>query len=645
MSFYKILPASASYKANTPLTYGSSAQLAPGQLVIIPLRRQIIAGIVVSKVNKPSFKVKPISSASELAPLPEQLIRLANWMTSYYAAGAGPITRQLASLNNLKLVKQTEKLSTSKAKITNKLPPLTAEQKQAVAKITTSGTYLLHGETGSGKTRVYLELAKKSLVNNQSVVILTPEIGLTAQLSESFQRQFGEQVIVTHSGLTIAARRKVWQRMLGTSQPLVVIGPRSALFSPLKDIGLIVIDEAHDSSYKQSESPHYQASTVAAKLSQLHDCPLVLGSATPSVNDYFLAQQKQRPIIRMRHLAAQASVAKAELELVDIKDRASFTKAQHISNQLISSVEAALANSEQALLFLNRRGTARVVICADCGWTASCPHCGLPLTYHGDNHQLRCHTCGFHESAVSNCPSCGSADLSYKSIGSKAIETEAKRLFPKAVVRRFDSDSPKAERLDQIYDSVKNGQTDIIIGTQTVAKGLDLPKLSVVGIVVADTSLYLPDYLADERTYQLIRQVVGRIGRGHRASRAVVQTYNPDNPVIQAALKGDYASFYDRELANRRQFGFPPACHLLKLTVHRASASSAETAASKLKQALAASELKLSIDGPSPSFHEVRGGQHYWQLVVKSAKRSDLLAALALAPADCASELDPLSLL
>lgn len=643
--FYKILPAHNSYKAGTPLIYSSNEKLSRGQLVTVSLRHATVAGIVTGSASKPAFAAKPITSASSLPPMPSEQIALAEWMMAYYASGAGPVARQLVSVNSLRQTSRQANTIKNTARERVDPPVMTPEQKLVVDKITTAGTYLLHGETGSGKTRVYLEMSVKTLAIKKSVVILTPEIGLTSQLEKQFKDTLNEQIIVAHSSLTQSERRAIWQRVLVASQPLVVIGPRSVLFLPLKDIGLIVIDEAHDSSYKQSDAPHYQTGTVAAKLAQLHNCPLVLGSATPSISDYFLAQQKGRPILTMHQLALSHGTRPVKPALVDIKDRSKFKHSRHLSDALIQATQSAISSGRQALFFLNRRGTARVVVCSNCGWTATCPHCGFPLTYHGDQYRLRCHGCGFSQPALASCPSCGDTNLDYKSIGAKAIEAEAKKLFPKATIRRFDSDSPKLERLEALYEEVKSGGIDIIIGTQTVAKGLDLPKLAVVGVIVADTGLYLPDFSAGERTYQLIRQVIGRVGRGHTSGQAIIQTYNPENPVIRAAISGDYAGFYQRELAERQKYSFPPACHLLKIEVGRASAASAELAASKLKQTLAASSLQISIDGPSPSFHEIRAGKHYQQLVVKSKSRSALLAALAKVPQGERTELDPVSLL
>ncbi|MGH7239777.1 MAG: replication restart helicase PriA, partial [Candidatus Saccharimonadales bacterium] len=503
----------------------------------------------------------------------------------------------------------------------------------------------LHGDTGSGKTRLYIELTEKTLKNGKSAIILTPEIGLTAQLAQEFKASFGDRVIITHSQLTPAERRRTWQQLLTATQPLVVIGPRSALFSPLNNIGLIVIDESHDGSYKQNDAPHYSAITTAAKLAELSSCPLILGSATPSINDYFMAKSRVRPILRLSKPAIKTTQSQVRLIIIDIKERNQFKRSQLLSEKLIEYCEEALARKEQILLFLNRRGTARVTICADCGWNAVCPHCNLPLTYHGDTHLLRCHSCNYHQLPVSKCPNCGSSEINFKGSGTKAIEVEVKKLFPKAVTRRFDNDNPKRDRLEQAYDQLKSGKVDIIVGTQAVAKGLDLPKLTVVGVITADISLYLPDFSADERTYQLIRQVIGRVGRGHRPGTALIQTYNPDNPIIQAAVYGDYESFYRHELAARQKFNFPPARHMLKLTIGRASANSAEAACAKLKLMLEQFNLKIMIDGPSPCFHETKNGKHYWQLVLRANQRSELLAALSRVPVGTASELDPVSLL
>lgn len=642
--YYEVLPATKSYHSNQPLVYKSSQNLELGQIVTIELKNSTYPGLIAKATQEPKFKTKAIAKVYDLPPLPQHLVKLAQWLASFYVSGLGPAVCQIITQNSLLNIKIAANVKL-KPVPSSTMPTLTKEQELALAKTEISGTHILHGETGSGKTRVYIELTKKSLARSRSAIILTPEIGLTTQLSQQFQQVFGDKVIIFHSGLTQVERRRAWQNILLAETEVVVIGPRSALFSPVKSLGLIVVDECHDSSYKQGETPHYSATTVAARLAQLQSCPLILGSATPNISDYFLAKRRNRPILRLKNPATGTTPKSTTLKLVDIKDRTNFKRGRYISEELIQAIESALENGEQVLLFLNRRGTARAVLCTACGWTATCPHCNLPLTYHADSHSLRCHTCGYKQTPVTSCPVCFSNELSFRGVAVKAIEAEAKRLFPKARIRRFDTDSPKAERLEQIYDSVKNGDIDIIIGTQTIAKGLDLPKLAVAGVIIADTGLYLPDFTAEERTYQLIRQVIGRVGRGHRQGTAIIQTYSPDNPVIQAALSGDFSSFYQKEMAERQRLHFPPSTHLLKLVIKRSSSASAEKAASALKAKLAASELSVTIEGPTPSFHEISGNKYHWQLIIKSSERTNLVKALELVPGDTTSELDPISLL
>ncbi|MGH3056037.1 MAG: replication restart helicase PriA, partial [Gaiellaceae bacterium] len=345
------------------------------------------------------------------------------------------------------------------------LPPLTSDQSNVLNEIKNPGTYVLHGETGTGKTRVYIELAKRSLDRGESAIILTPEIGLTSQLERDFQHVFKDRVVVIHSQLTDATRQRLWQRMLEQKEPVIVVGPRSALFSPLRKVGFIAVDEAHETAYKQDQSPYYHASRVASKLAEMHQAPVVLGSATPLVTDYFMAEAKHRPVLRMEQTARDKDAAPVKISVVDLRDRSKFTKKSYISDELIKVVTEALSKKEQSLLFLNRRGTARVVFCDNYGWQATCPHCDLPLVYHGDTHSMRCHTCEYKAPSPISCPNCHNASVVFKSIGTKAIVDEVERLFPDAKIMRFDTDNKKGERIEQHYDAVKSGEVDIIIGT------------------------------------------------------------------------------------------------------------------------------------------------------------------------------------
>ncbi|HVC36656.1 MAG TPA: primosomal protein N' [Candidatus Dormibacteraeota bacterium] len=645
MYYYEVWPRTQRYHSNRALTYQSTNQLRVGSLVVVQLQQETIPAIVIKSVKKPSFVTKPLETIDYLPPLPQQIIQLGTWLASYYPSPLGVIAQQLLPPNFGTIEIKQPKISYKPARY--KLPTLTVDQTKALSQITKSDTYLLHGITGSGKTRLYIELAIKTVAQQRSVIILTPEISLTAQLAKNFSAVFGKQVIILHSQLTIKARQMVWQMILRADKPLVVIGPRSALFSPLKNVGLIVIDESHEPAYKQEQAPHYQATRVAAKLSSLHNATLVFGSATPLVTDYYLAQQKHKLILRLNSLAKVSDHPSTEVTVVDIKNRSLFGSGSvYLSRPLLSAIQTALAQNEQTLLYLNRRGTARLILCENCGWQATCPHCALPLTYHGDSHRLRCHVCNFQLPTPVNCPSCNLASIIFRTVGTKAIVDEVQRLFPGASVQRFDTDNKKAERFEQHFQAVHSGAVDILVGTQLLAKGLDLPHLGVLGILIADTSLQIPDYSAQERTYQLLSQVLGRVGRGHRAGRAIIQSYQPDHPVIQAILDDDWDQFYQNELAARRKFLFPPFCQLLKLTVRRASVNSAQKAANTLVSTIQKSGLSVKIEGPAAAFHEKFQNKYQWQLVIKAKERSQLIAVIGLLPSSSWSyDIDPVDLL
>lgn len=640
MYFYEVWVRSNHYHGNSGLTYSSSSSVAIGKLVSVSLRNELVSGIVMSKTVAPKIKTKPIVSVSNLPRLPKSSLSLMRWLKDYYPSSVGAISQQfipagttwinyeITEQNNKKLGKHT-------------LPALTAEQKAAVSKMEKMDTYLLHGRTGSGKTRIYQEMAIKELGKGRSVILLTPEISLTTQLENEFRSIFSTQVIVLHSTLTPKERAVRWTSILSSTKPLVVIGPRSAIFSPLSNLGLIIIDEEHEPAYKQEQAPYYVTSRVASYLREITNSTLVLGSATPLISDYYLAKSRNKPVIRLAKLARENNTNKLNVSVMDSKDRTQFTRSAYFSDPLINAVATAYANGEQSLLYLNRRGTARAVVCGNCGWQARCNHCDLPLTYHGDSHIMRCHVCGFKTPAPTTCPDCNQAEIKYLSIGTKAVVSEAERLFPGAKIMRFDSDQAKSERLEKRYSEIKNGGADIIVGTQLLAKGLDLPNLSVAGVILADTSLQMPDFSASERTYQLLSQVIGRVGRGHRDGMAIIQTYQPNSEAILAATTDNWEHFYDFELNERKAFGFPPYKHLLKLTVSRKSPKSAESAALAIANKLSG----VIVEGPAPALHEKLGGKYRWQVVVKSDKRSKLIDIIHSLPANVSWDIDPMDLI
>lgn len=645
MFYYYVWVRSSRYHGSEPLTYSSPDKLSAGHVIQVELQRELVLGVVSGLATKPRFQTKDIARIYELPPLPAHLLRLSTWLQTYYPAPLGIMAQQLLPASfSAKLLSTNSRLEFN-APVVKDLPKLTKQQHDALGQMAERDTYLLHGTTGSGKTRLYIELALQSVNDGKSAIILTPEISLTTQLANSFRAVFGERVIVMHSAQAPSERQKAWLDCLRASQPVIIIGPRSALFSPVHKLGLVVLDEAHEASYKQEQAPQYQAGRVASYLSQITRASLVLGSATPAVGDYYLAQQKKKPIIELNELAQQNLIAATQVTVVDRKDHSLFSRSPYLSLELIKAVEQALSRGEQSLLYLNRRGTARLVMCENCGWQATCPHCDVPLTYHGDKHQVRCHSCSYFDRTPSSCPDCGHADVIFKTAGTKAIVEAVEHLFPSARVARFDTDNLKAERFEQHYDAIKKGDVDILVGTQLLAKGLDLPKLSTLGILLADTSLYMPDFSAQERTFQLISQVLGRIGRGHVAGRAIIQTYHPDHPVIKNALEANYQAFYEREITERQQFLFPPFVYLLKLTARRASIKAAQAAAEKLQYEIETGGFQVRVEGPAPSFYERFQNKYQWQLVVKSRDRAELLKVIASLPANWSYDIDPMDLL
>lgn len=642
-NFYGVLVSDTSFHGQEALTYKTTDRLEPGNLVMVPLKDEQVIGVVYQKSRKPPFAVKYIQTVLPHSRLPYASLSLLSWMKDYYPAPLGMITQLFLPFTPPKdIANYPQRVPDTP---TDNMPVLTEDQKYAIETIgTKSGLHILHGETGTGKTRVYIELAKKHLKNGRSAIILSPEIGLTSQLVRNFKASFGERVVLIHSQLPLKERRKTWFKILQDKQPRIVIGPRSALFAPLGKIGLIVLDESHDTSYKQDRAPYYHAPYVAAKLAQISDATLILGSATPSVSDYLIAKLKKRPVVRMTKLASNHA-SSYTTEVIDLKDRKNLSKSQFISDTLIDHIHTSLERHEQTLLFLNRRGTARVIFCEKCGWRAACSNCDLPLVYHGDSHSMICHSCGRRSASPTGCPKCSNTSIVFKSAGTKAIAKEIEKLFPYAKIQRFDTDNKSDEKLEKHLELLHRGNTDIIIGTQALAKGIDLPRLSLVGVILADSSLNFPDFSSQERTYQLLHQILGRVGRGHRDSHAIIQTFVPESPIIKAAISKNWEKFYKKESTERQTFHFPPYYHLLKLACKRASLPSAEKASKGLADKLKKEYPEVIVEGPAPCFYEKSQGKYQWQIIVKSKKRNNLVSIIKSLPAGWSYDIDPLNLL
>lgn len=646
MHFYLVSPIKIVRSNAESFTYSSEEKLTPGMIVLIEVGKKQMCGVVMQEVREPEFATKPIIKIVEQYPLPLPLIQTATWMSRYYHTHLATVWQTILPAGITKKRRHQESSVNSKNTPHRTKNVFTKDQQSALDAIDSisDGTVLLHGITGSGKTLVYIEAAKRALSEDLSSIILVPEIALTSQVVTEFSRHF-PNVVLVHSKQTEAQRHAAWKQVIGSHEPVVVIGPRSALFMPVQQLGLIVIDECHEPSFKQEQSPRYSALRAAAILASQHEAKLILGSATPSVTDYYYAKQSNSPIITMTK-PARPNTVKPTITMVDMTRRDNFSRHYFLSNQLLNSLENTLKKGQQVLLFHNRRGTATVTLCQNCGWQAGCPRCFIPLTLHADNHILSCHICNLSINALTSCPECHNADIVYKGIGTKRIESELKKLFPNKKIARFDGDSMMRETVNARYDELKNGEIDIIIGTQVVAKGLDLPHLGMVGVVQADAGLSLPDYSAPERTFQLLAQVIGRVGRSSTPTEVVVQTYHPSHPAITDGLSQNYTDFYERIIAQRQKTAFPPFTHLLKLTCSYKTEATAIKNAKRLAQNLKEVSRNITVCGPTPAFYERVRDTYRWQIVVKSQHRQELVNLLQHVPAThWQYELDPISLL
>ena len=513
---------------------------------------------------------------------------------------------------------------------------------------TSPPVFLLHGITGSGKTEIYLQALAETIRLGKRGIVLVPEIALTPQTIERFASRFGEKVAVLHSQLSLGEQFDEWQR-IRNGQFDVVIGPRSAIFAPQPDLGLVVIDEEHEWAYKQHDiSPRYHARTVALKLAELTGAAVILGSATPDVETFHHAQRGDYSLLELPHRVTQGATL-PRVEVVNLRDELKAGHGGLFSRLLSEAIAETVTNGEQTILFLNRRGTATFIQCRRCGLVLRCRRCEVALTYHLAGDMLVCHQCNYKTPAPQVCPQCSSRSIKFLGTGTQKLEKEASFNFPQAKLLRWDSDTTRQKQAHQeILDKFRQHQADILIGTQMVAKGLDLPQVTLVGVVNADTALNLPDFRAGERTFQLLSQVSGRAGRSPLGGRGIIQTYSPENYAIKAAANHDYQAFYEQEIGYRRELGYPPFSKLVSLTFSHTSDALCQREAEKLKKRLAEEiEAKgivdLSLIGPAPAFiHRLRG-RYRWQLILRGREPSGFLSLIDV-PRGWTVDVDPVGL-
>ncbi len=496
---------------------------------------------------------------------------------------------------------------------------------QIQAKFEENKVCLLHGVTSSGKTEIYIKLIEEAVNKGKQALYLLPEIALTTQLIKRLQNYFGGKVLVYHSKYSLNERVEIYRHVLENSEKgKIVIGARSCIFLPFQDLGLIVVDEEHESSFKQFDpAPRYHARDAAVVLANLFNANIILGSATPSIESYFNAEHNKYGLVELDR--RYGNVLMPEVEVVDIKTAHRKKKMTgHFSERLIEEIKASLEEEEQVILFQNRRGFSPIMECNTCGHSPQCPNCDVSLTYHSHNNQLRCHYCGYHIAMQQQCMACGSTAITTKGFGTEQVETELKALFPKHKIGRMDQDTTRGKyAYEKIISAFEEQETDILIGTQMLSKGLDFRKVNLVGIMNADNLLNFPDFRAHERSFQLMQQVAGRSGRTQKRGKVLIQTYNPHHRIIQQVSTGDYEGMYKEQLQDRYDYQYPPYFRLIRLTLKSRDFSRTNEAADWLSRALE-NVFERYILGPEfPPVARIRN-EYYKNILIKIPQKQSL---------------------
>lgn len=510
---------------------------------------------------------------------------------------------------------------------------LTYDQQEAYKSILESiqahrqRTYLLHGVTGSGKTEVYLQTIEEVLKLGRQAMMLVPEIALTPQMVLRFKRRFGDEVAVLHSGLSKGERYDEWQK-IRDGKASVSVGARSSVFAPFKNLGMIIIDEEHESSYKQEDYPRYQARDIAQWRSQYHQCPLILGSATPSLETYARAEKGVYELLSLPNRVNQQALP--EIEIVDMRTELSSGNRSMFSEQLRKAIQQRLDKKEQIVLFLNRRGYASFMLCRDCGHVPQCSNCDISLTYHKSTDQLKCHYCGHQEVPPNKCPNCESEHIRQVGTGTQRVEELLQEAFQEARIIRMDVDTTSRKGAhEKLLDDFGAGKGDILLGTQMIAKGLDFPNITLVGVLNADTMLNLPDFRASERTYQLLTQVSGRAGRHEKEGEVIIQTYNPEHYAIKDVQANDYTAFFNKEMNYRKMGKYPPYFFLINFTIaHKEMKKVMEASKHIHKILLQHLTDKALVLGPSPAALSRINNEYRFQILVKYKSEPALHEAL-----------------
>ncbi len=608
-------------------------KVALGKRVLVPFRQKKTLGYIVGFSEEAGVsQVKPIESVLDVSPsFDAKMLRLTKWLSEYYFCPWGEVLKvALPSAVRRVRVRPPRPILESEEKFEATFPlKLNLEQKKVLKLLNESieenksSVFLLHGITGSGKTEIYLQAIAYVLERGKQAIVLVPEISLTPQTKERFSARFGEKVAILHSQLTGSQRYQTWERVR-SGEASIVIGPRSAIFAPVRNLGLVIVDEEHENSYKQMESPRYHTREVAIMRAKLYKAPILLAGATPSLESYYNAEGGCYRLVKLRKRIDNRPLP--EVEIVDMREE----KSNILSHYLRQELEKTLERREQVILFLNRRGFSNFSLCRRCGHVLRCKNCSVSLTYHASSEKLICHYCNREEIPPKICPRCHSGYIRRLGIGTQQVERKIERLFPSARIQRMDSDTTtKRDSHMRMFTAFRKKEIDILLGTQMIAKGLDFPEVTLVGVISADTSLNFPDFRSSERTFQLLTQVAGRAGRGSMPGRVIIQTYNPEHYAIIASKSHDYEGFYKQELEFRRELLYPPFTHFATLTVSGLKQERVESSALVLKDIITRLVAKgkavpigrqVDILGPAPAPLSRVKRKYRWQLTLKAGR-------------------------
>ncbi|MDD3905601.1 MAG: primosomal protein N' [Candidatus Omnitrophica bacterium] len=618
-----------------------SNDIAVGKRVFVPFQNRATVGYCVGLCDVADVKdVKAIISIIDKEPLlSEEMLKLTRWVKENYFCSWG---EAIAAVIPAGIKKGKESigsrikeapLSPSEEYAPSRPHSLMEEQSHALKSVIEAidkhehRVFLLHGITASGKTEVYLQAIEHVLGEGRQTIVLVPEISLTPQTIERFSSRFGGHVAVIHSRLTAAKKFLEWKR-IKDGKANIVVGARSAVFAPFRNLGLIIIDEEHETSYKQDDVPRYHARDVAVERARINNCPLILGSATPSLESFYKAKAGEYRLVRLTKRIDERLLPKTKI--VDMRmELAARRRIMIFSKVLLDAIANMLSAGKQAIIFLNRRGFSTYINCKKCGFVVKCKRCDTVMVYHYETKKLICHYCNYTINPPDICPSCKSDYIKYLGLGTEKVESEISRSFPHAKIARMDSDTTtKRGSHDRILGDFKAGKINLLVGTQMIAKGLDFPDVTLVGVVSADVSLNIPDFRASERTFNLLTQVGGRAGRGEDGGEVVIQTYTPEHYAIIAAAKHDYQKFYDEEIIERKELMFPPFISLTKVTVRARNDALAAKSAEELKNVIATAGPEMLISGPSPAPITRLRGYYRYNIILKHKERLVMCALL-----------------